>query len=542
MNPNVIHLKRGEKTHVSYWTEEPRVESTESVGASTSEPQMATSTTTQLPNDLAESRQGIEDDEGNQEDLNSPSDFTVTSLRPDDVPVGMTTSKVTDDDDTTTASAVQEDGVTDQPQQMTIHAGDETEFITTTTSSTDDVGGAGESIVTESTTDATVTELLDEFTAGTTESSIAWTTVQVEGSGGDVEEDQQVAATTTSAPVIPTVPQQQQQMGTEDNMAGIQIELAGENFFKTIEFRTEANSNELSVTTEADDGFISTTVANEDSFEVTTYTDNLVITHKKLPEVEPEVIPDVEFIRADETESSIGAILREMSQTVQVPQEEMAQMKEEVESEVEAAKVPMMQQEVEPRAFTTIQPNEAVELTTAANESEDAETTTNWFKQVSTEEPTTFTDSPSSMPPDSDGTEIPESITEAQVADERTDSESPQAEFRNDDVLINRIRTIVESLTNPKETPFFRRTSDFFQSVFQRRQERSVPVNDPADLIRRSDPSFIKFIRAQPMPMRRALSANFAGRFSRHIDDLSSDGNQASFEQECDLHIKVCSN
>lgn len=540
LNPNVIHLKRGEKTHVSYWAEE---EPSESISA----------TLTQVSaTNFAESRQGIggedeEEDNGDKDD-HSPSDFTVTSVQHEDVPGGMTTSKVTDDDVTTLAASAREDeeGVTDQPQ-LTVQAGDETEFITTTI--TDD-GGAGESIVTASTTDVEehtewtiTTEVPDEAAGATT----VWTTEQFEGSGGGA--DEQVFSTTISPPVISGF-QQQQQLSEE--MASIQIEIAGESMFKTLEFQTEGNDDQAKAvtSTEAENDFIPTT-KTDDGVEATTVVspteENLVITHKILivPEVASEAIPDVEFIRADETDQSIGAILREMSHTVQVPQEDifeqMAQMKAVVEPEVHETKKVM--QEADSQLITTIRPDE-LEATTVVDQDE-VQSTTSWPTEAQTQEPNVLAvNSSSSMAPETpvdvaESTEIPDSVTEAQVADERTDSEPPPAEFRNDDILINRIRTIVESLTNPKETPFFRRTSDFIQSVFQRRQERSAPMNDAADLIRRSDPSFIRFLRAQPLPMRRALSANFAGRFSRHIDDLSSDGNQANGEQECDLHIKV---
>ena len=551
LNPNVIHLKRGEKTQVSYWTEEEPSESIIHEAA----------TSTQLPaTNFAESRQGIggeeeeeEEDRGDRDD-HSPSDFTVSSVQHEDVPGGMTTSKVTDDDVTTAAVSVREDeGVTDQPQMTVVQAGDETEFITTATPDDD---GAGESIVTESTADveehtewSITTEVPDEVAAGTTE-SIAWTDAQIEGSGGA---DEQVFSTTISPPpVIPVFQEQQQQQLSED-MAAIQIEIVGETMFKTL----EGNGDQLQVTTEAGNDFLQTT-KNDDGFETTTVVsqtspesqteESLEITHKiqHVPQAAPEAIPDVEFIRADETDQSIGTILREMSHTVQIPQEDifeqMAQMKAAVEPEVHETKKTV--QATEPQPITTTRPVES-EASTAVDQDE-VQSTTNWPSEARTQEPNVFAaaDSLSSMAPEplvdiAEPTEIPESATEAQVAEERTDSEPPPAEFRNDDILINRIRTIVESLTNPKETPFFRRTSDFIQSVFQRRQERSAPMNDAADLIRRSDPSFIRFLRAQPLPMRRALSANFAGRFSRHIDDLSSDGNQANGEQECDLHIKV---
>ncbi|KAI9554667.1 hypothetical protein GHT06_019940 [Daphnia sinensis] len=117
------------------------------------------------------------------------------------------------------------------------------------------------------------------------------------------------------------------------------------------------------------------------------------------------------------------------------------------------------------------------------------------------------------------------------------EDESPP-EFRNDDILLNRIRTIVNSLTNPKDTSssFLRRTSGLLQSVFKR-TKRSI--TDAADLV--NSPAFRQFLRSQPLPLRRALSPNFSGRFSRQMASSESEIREdaQSLEEECDLHIKT---
>lgn len=100
------------------------------------------------------------------------------------------------------------------------------------------------------------------------------------------------------------------------------------------------------------------------------------------------------------------------------------------------------------------------------------------------------------------------------------------AEFRGDDILISRIRTIVNSLSSAR--PLFRRTTGLLQSVFSRRSKRDVPKDFY------TSQEFQQFLRSQPLPVRRALSPNFAGRFSRNMDEQSS-----LVEDECDLHIKV---
>ena len=136
----------------------------------------------------------------------------------------------------------------------------------------------------------------------------------------------------------------------------------------------------------------------------------------------------------------------------------------------------------------------------------------------------------------SDRMDEPESPDEI-AADE---DESPP-EFRNDDILINRIRTIVNSLTNPRETSsiLFRRTSGLFQSVFKRTKRQSEQI-DPAYLVR--TPEFLRFLRTQPMPLRRALSPNFYGRFSRQMHPQSDvESSHEEEGDECDLHIKVSS-
>ncbi|XP_046452590.1 uncharacterized protein LOC124200411 isoform X2 [Daphnia pulex] len=113
------------------------------------------------------------------------------------------------------------------------------------------------------------------------------------------------------------------------------------------------------------------------------------------------------------------------------------------------------------------------------------------------------------------------------------EDESPP-EFRNDDVLINRIRTIVNSLTNPKDSSssFLRRTSGLLQSVFKR-TKRST---NPAEVV--NSPAFRQFLRSQPLPIRRALSPNFSGRFSRQMVPSNS-GQEEEDGEECDLHIKT---
>ena len=119
-----------------------------------------------------------------------------------------------------------------------------------------------------------------------------------------------------------------------------------------------------------------------------------------------------------------------------------------------------------------------------------------------------------------------------EVVDE--EEKPAEMEFRTDDILINRIRTIVNSLTHPRETLLFRRTSDILQSVFKR-TKRSDPVH--LEHVIRS-PEFNRFLRSQPLPIRRALDANFPGRFSRKMDDNNPSANEEDGD-ECDLHIKV---
>ncbi len=128
-----------------------------------------------------------------------------------------------------------------------------------------------------------------------------------------------------------------------------------------------------------------------------------------------------------------------------------------------------------------------------------------------------------------------------QVIAVEEEEESPP-EFRNDDILINRIRTIVNSLTNPRETSsiLLRRTSDLFQSVFKRTKRSPSEEFDPSKLVR--SPAFLRYLRSQPLPLRRALSPNFYGRFSRqmHPDTEFPTGEEEG--DECDLHIKVSFN
>ena len=124
------------------------------------------------------------------------------------------------------------------------------------------------------------------------------------------------------------------------------------------------------------------------------------------------------------------------------------------------------------------------------------------------------------------------------ISDESIVDDEPPPEFRNDDVLINRIRTIVNSLTNPKDSSssFLRRTSGLLQSVFKRTKRSIVP----ADVV--NSPEFRQFLRSQPLPMRRALSPNYSGRFSRQMIPSNNRNGQQEDEddgQECDLHIKV---
>ena len=144
-------------------------------------------------------------------------------------------------------------------------------------------------------------------------------------------------------------------------------------------------------------------------------------------------------------------------------------------------------------------------------------------------------------PTDESGTENPLRRSDDESSSDEEDNSSP--EFRYDDILINRIRTIVDSLKTPaKETSanFFRRTSGFITSVFSRRTnaKRSIPEESdlPGDVVRRLDPAFLQFLRSQPLPMRRALSPNFSGRFSRQMEwsDSSLDD-----DEQCDLHIRV---
>jgi hypothetical protein len=124
------------------------------------------------------------------------------------------------------------------------------------------------------------------------------------------------------------------------------------------------------------------------------------------------------------------------------------------------------------------------------------------------------------------------------ISDESIVDDEPPPEFRNDDVLINRIRTIVNSLTNPKDSSssFLRRTSGLLQSVFKRTKRSIVP----ADVV--NSPEFRQFLRSQPLPMRRALSPNYSGRFSRQMIPSNNRNGQQEDEddgEECDLHIKV---
>lgn len=145
-------------------------------------------------------------------------------------------------------------------------------------------------------------------------------------------------------------------------------------------------------------------------------------------------------------------------------------------------------------------------------------------------------------PVEGSGSPLPisdESIAVVDRSDDPTaavvEDESPP-EFRNDDVLINRIRTIVNSLTNPKDSSssFLRRTSGLLQSVFKR--TRRSTVTNPAEVV--NSPEFRQFLRSQPLPMRRALSPNFSGRFSRQMVPSNS-GQEEEDGEECDLHIKV---
>ncbi|XP_032786131.2 uncharacterized protein LOC116923726 isoform X1 [Daphnia magna] len=146
-------------------------------------------------------------------------------------------------------------------------------------------------------------------------------------------------------------------------------------------------------------------------------------------------------------------------------------------------------------------------------------------------------------PAEGSGSDQSAAISEIDRNDEQdtvvdvVEDESPP-EFRNDDILLNRIRTIVNSLTNPKDTSssFLRRTSGLLQSVFKR-TKRSI--TNPTDLV--NSPAFRQFLRSQPLPLRRALSPNFSGRFSRQMASSESEirDDAQSPEQECDLHIKT---
>lgn len=132
-------------------------------------------------------------------------------------------------------------------------------------------------------------------------------------------------------------------------------------------------------------------------------------------------------------------------------------------------------------------------------------------------------------------------ISDESIVADRSDAvvdDEPPPEFRNDDVLINRIRTIVNSLTNPKDSSssFLRRTSGLLQSVFKRTKRSIVP----ADVVNSLE--FRQFLRSQPLPMRRALSPNYSGRFSRQMIPSNNRNGQQEDEddgEECDLHIKV---
>lgn len=107
------------------------------------------------------------------------------------------------------------------------------------------------------------------------------------------------------------------------------------------------------------------------------------------------------------------------------------------------------------------------------------------------------------------------------------------AESRGDDILISRIRTIVSSLSSAR--PLIRRTTGLFSSVFNRRPKREVSSNSGRTSKQfYASQEFKQFMRSQPLPVRRALSPNFAGRFSRKMDRTNS-----LVEDECDLHIKV---
>ncbi|XP_057375613.1 uncharacterized protein LOC130696548 isoform X2 [Daphnia carinata] len=137
----------------------------------------------------------------------------------------------------------------------------------------------------------------------------------------------------------------------------------------------------------------------------------------------------------------------------------------------------------------------------------------------------------------SDATSEVDGSDEPETAIDVVQEESPP-EFRNDDILINRIRTIVNSLTNPKDTSssFLRRTSGLLQSVFKRTKRSTT---NPADLV--NSPAFRQFLRSQPLPLRRALSPNFSGRFSRQMASSEPEirDDAQSPEEECDLHIKT---
>jgi len=116
---------------------------------------------------------------------------------------------------------------------------------------------------------------------------------------------------------------------------------------------------------------------------------------------------------------------------------------------------------------------------------------------------------------------------------------------------------------NGQESLFFKRTSGFLSSVFRRngngnnneevaagtRDRRSIDEEvSGAEVVRRLDPDFIRFLRSQPLPMRRALSPNFSGRFSRRItnDDTNrywsgsnSDQSEDEEDEQCDLYVRV---
>ena len=130
----------------------------------------------------------------------------------------------------------------------------------------------------------------------------------------------------------------------------------------------------------------------------------------------------------------------------------------------------------------------------------------------------------------------------------RTDEEFESEEFnsvRDREVLIERIRNIVDSFAKPRETEFFKRTSGFLSSVF-RRPRMAVPRRDPspAQLQPRevgsrsgsglaSDRSILQFIHSRPLPLRRALSSDPMSEF-RTAKEIA-----ARTPTECSLNVKV---